>query len=484
MAKRSIGGGLVWMVARRLLLREAPGGSRVWWIALLATIVIGGGLVLLGVRSVAPPLAVAIAALGLLGGACVRALTPAVAVAVFGMSLGVAALVTVLGVTSGFEYELTARLARINGHVLISEYGQDFDEYPEMVARWRADPRVTAASPFAFATAAVVPATEETESEDGAVPEDRPEDRPVRPPAIAFVKGLDPARAFELPGVVAMLHGGDLTVLRPGDWQTPPGVALGRRLATRLGVKVGDFVRLVIPAELEGASGSLQRPPRFARFAVLDLLDTGVSEFDTSLALIHLSAGQALFFGEGRVTGVEFALRDPEDADAFAAEVTAAAGPNFRATTWRQQSEGTIAGLRQIRVAVALVLALLEVVAATALIASLLLLVRRKTAEIAALMALGADGRRVFWIFEAVGLLAGAVGALVGVLLGLLLSGLLAVYRYPLSGDVYPVEHLPVRLMALDVLLPGLAAVLLCGLVSGPVALIAAKQPLLPGLRR
>ena len=66
----------------------------------------------------------------------------------------------------------------------------------------------------------------------------------------------------------------------------------------------------------------------------------------------------------------------------------------------------------------------------------------------------------------------------------LLLSGLVALYRYPLSSDVYPVEHLPVRLTALDVLLPGLAAVLLCGLVSGPVALIAAKQPLLPGLRR
>lgn len=471
--------GLVWMVARRMLLRERGGGRRGWWIALLAIMVIGSGLVLLGVRSVGPPLAVAIAALGLLGGACVRALTPAVAVAVFGMSLGVAALVTVLGVTSGFEYELTARLSRINGHVLVSEYGQDFDEYPAMIARWRADPRVTAASPFGFATVAVVPANEEAQADEAV-----PEDRPVRPPAIALVKALDPAQASELPGVPAMLLGGDLAVLRAGDWQTIPGVALGRRLATRLGVQRGDFVRLVIPAELEGSSDSLQRPPRFARFEVLDLLDTGVSEFDTSLALIHLSAGQALFFGEARVTGVEFALRDPEDADGFAADVLAAAGPDFRATTWRQQSEGTIAGLRQIRAAVSLVLALLEVVAATALIASLLLLVRRKKAEIAALMALGADGRAVFWIFEAVGLLAGAVGALVGVLLGLLLSGLVALYRYPLSSDVYPVEHLPVRLTALDVLLPGLAAVLLCGLVSGPVALIAAKQPLLPGLRR
>jgi lipoprotein-releasing system permease protein len=310
-------------------------------------------------------------------------------------------------------------------------------------------------------------------------------DERLRTPAIAIVKAIDPALAADLVGVPEMLRGGDLAALRPGDVRVgPPGVALGHRLATRLGVRPGDFVRLVIPAELDGSAASVGRPPRHARFEVLDLLDTGVNEFDTSLALMHITAGQSLFFNEGRVTGVEFALRDPDDAESFGEAVTAEAGPNFRATTWRQQSEGTVAGLRQIRMVVSVVLGLLEVVAATALIASLLLLVRRKRAEIASLMALGADGRAVFWIFETVGLLAGAVGAVVGLLMGLLFSGLVAAYRYPLSGDVYPVDHLPVRLTALDVLMPGIAALVLCALVSGPVALIAAKQPLLPGLRR
>lgn len=477
-------GGLVWMVARRLLLRErgvkSTRAARLWWISAIATVVIGGLLVLLGVRSVIPPLAAGVASLALLGATCVRILTPAVAVAVFGMGLGCAALVTVLGVTSGFEHELTARLARVNGHVLVTEYGQDFDEYPEMVARWQEDPRVVAVSPFAYAMAAVVPAP--AEPEDG---EPDPEDSRLRSPAIAIVKAIDPVLAAEFPGVPTMLRSRDLaSVLRPGHLRTAPGIALGYRLATRLGVGPGDFVRLVIPAELDGSPESVGRPPRFARFEVMDVVDTGMTEFDTSLALMHLTAGQSLFFNEGRVTGVEFALTDPEDADEFGADVVAAAGPNFRATTWRQQSEGTIAGLRQIRAAVSLVLGLLEIVAATALIASLLLLVRRKRAEIAALMALGADGRAVFWIFEAVGLLAGAVGATVGVAMGLLLSGLVAAYRYPLSGDVYPVDHLPVHLTVVDVLAPGVAAVLLCALVSGPVALIAAKQPLLPGLQR
>jgi len=486
-------GALVWTVARRMLLREGRArkrGSRVMWIVGLAIVLLGCVLVVSGVRSVIPPLAAGVAALALLGAACVRTLTPAVAVAVFGMGLGCAALVTVLGVTSGFEHELTARLARINGHVLLLEYGQDFDEYPQVVARWREDPRVLGVSPFAYAMAAVVPAPVPGPGErrlEEAVPEDRseqaPEEERLRTPAIAVVKAIDPTLAAALPGVPAMLRGGDLAVLRPADVRRAPGVALGFRLAARLGVEVGDFVRLVIPAELDGSADSVARPPRHARFQVLDLVDTGMTEFDTSLALVHLSAGQSLFFDEGRVTGVEFALRDPEQADQVAAQLVET-GPTFHATTWRQQSEGTIAGLRQIRAAVSLVLGLLELVAASALIASLLLLVRRKRAEIAALMALGADGRTVFWIFEAVGLLAGTLGAAVGLGLGLLLSGLVAAYRYPLSGDVYPVDHLPVHLTLVDVVAPGIAAVVLCALVSGPVALVAAKLPLLPGLRR
>lgn len=473
---RGLRGSLIWLVAGRLILRERAGRRGGWLVpVLLAIVAIGSGLVFAGVRSVVPPLAAGVASLVLFGATCVRTLTPAVAVAVFGMGLGCAALVTVLGVTSGFEHALTSKLARVNGHVLLSEYGQDFDEYRRVIDRWRADPRVAAASPFAYAMAAVVPVPSE---------EAVPEDRSTRAPAIALVKGLDPALAAEMPGVPEMLGGGDLAALRPGSWDAKPGVALGHRLAQRLGVVKGDRVNLVIPAELDGTAASLGRPPRHATFEVLDLLDTGVTEFDTQLALVHLTAGQALFFGEARVTGIEFSLHEADDAETIADEMMAAQGRDFRATTWRDQSEGTVAGLRQIRVAVSLVLGLLEVVAATALIASLLLLVRRKRAEIAALMALGADGRAVFWVFEAIGLLAGAAGAAIGVGLGLLLSGLVAAYRYPLSGDVYPVDHLPVRLMALDVLGPGIAAIVLCALVSGPVALVAAKQPLLAGLRR
>lgn len=492
---------LIALVARRMLLRE--GGRRrrervtsvVLTVAIAAAIA-GAAATLLGVRAVAPPLVAGIASLVAVGLLCARYLMPAVAVAVFGTGLGCAALITVLGVTSGFERELVGRLSKIGGHVTLTEYGLDFDEYPRAVARWGPDPRVQAVSPFAFSTAAVVPVRSGGESDmseaSGAKEpgeEDMSGETRVRPidrnaPVIALVKGIDPKLAAGLPGTAAMLRGGDLSLVRPGDVRHGPAIALGSRLAARLEVKVGDTVRLVVPAELDGTAAAMSRPPRHGEYEVVDLLDTGVSDYDASLALVHLTAAQALFFAEDRVSGVEFALREPDRATAFAHEVVAAMGQGFRATTWEQQGEEVLAGLRQIRAAVSLVLGLLEVVAATALLASLLLLVRRKREEIAALMSLGADSRTIFAVFEAVGMFAGGLGALIGVGLGLAFGLMVAVFRYPLDPEVYPVDYLPFALSGLDIAGPAVAALIICALASGPVALVASRLPVLAGLGR
>ncbi|WAS90426.1 ABC transporter permease [Nannocystis punicea] len=491
---------LIALVARRMLLREGRRGagraaSAVLWTA-AALAIAGVAATLLGVRSVGPPLVAGMAALVAVGLACARHLMPAVAVAVFGTGLGCAALITVLGVTSGFERELVGRLSKVGGHVTLTEYGLDFDEYPQVVARWGPDPRVLAVSPFAFSTAAVVPLQKDGPEDrsnatgvEGHGQEDMSGETHVRPidrnaPVIALIKGVEPQLAAALPGTVAMLRAGDLRAIRPGDVRHGPAIALGSRLADRLGVKVGDSVRLVVPAELDGTAAAMTRPPRHGEYEVVDLLDTGVGDYDASLALVHLSAAQALFFAERRVSGVEFALREPDSASAFAQELVRSMGDGFRATTWEQQGEDVLAGLRQIRAAVSLVLGLLEVVAATALLASLLLLVRRKREEIAALMSLGADSRAIFAIFEAVGVFAGVLGTLIGVGLGLAFGWMVAVFRYPLDPEVYPVDHLPFALSWIDLAGPAMAALIICALASGPVALVASRLPLLAGLGR
>ena len=131
-----------------------------------------------------------------------------------------------------------------------------------------------------------------------------------------------------------------------------------------------------------------------------------------------------------------------------------------------------------------IILGLMSVVASSSLVASLLLIVRRKRHDVGVMMAVGSSSNLVFWVFEMVGIVAGLAGAVLGLLLGGLYCVIVEAYRYPLVGDVYPVDHMPVELGFLDAFVPALVAVSLCALASGPVALRASKTRLLSALGR
>lgn len=387
------------------------------------------------------------------------------AICMVGVAMAGASLTTTLAVARGFEREITRQLTRINGHLLVTKYGLDFFEYPAVAKRVLADPRVLAASPFAYATVALV--RENPEGEEAVAHEDTPR------PTVVIAKGLDPNWAAKMQGLPTLFDRGNLEGLRPGDTRHVPGIVLGHRVATRLGVEVGDRVRLVVPAEIDGASGP-DTPPRHASFEVLDRLRSGTAEIDDNLALVHLTAAQALFFREGRVTGIEFELADPAAVDRVVADLEDQLRAPYRMTTWKRTHGAFLVVLRQIRMALTLVLGLMVLVAASSVVTSLLLLVRRKRFEIGALAGLGADRRAVFWVFETVGVATGVIGALGGLVLGAAYGAVLAVVRMPLASDVYPIDHLPIAPGPVDALGPAVLAVALCALASGPVAARAA----------
>lgn len=466
---------LVRLVAGRLILRDVPAGRGVRRLLLGSAALLGGALLALalGVESLLLVGLVGMSAMALLAGVCLRLFTPAMAVSVIGVALSCASLTTALSVTSGFRLEITRAMARLNGHLLLTKYGLDFREYEALSDRWRSDPRVTAVSPFAYSMVAVVPEPGESET-DGDGPG----------PAIVVGKGIDPKRAAELDGIADVLGRGDLQGLRPGDTRHLPGIVLGQSLAAHLSLEIGDLVRVVVPAELDGRTGVLEGEPSFATFELTDLLSTGTSEFDRNLALMHITAGQALFFREGRVTGIEMELVDPGLADEVAADMQAELPTIYRVTTWKETNSALLIGLEQIRITVSLILGLMVLMAASSLIASLLLLVRRKRHDIAVLMALGSDRGLVFWTFEAVGAIAGLAGAAMGLSMGALFCAVIAGFDYPLGGDVYPVDHLPVAIELGDAFGPAGAAVLMCALASGPVAMLAARVGVIASLRR
>ncbi|MCX4243203.1 ABC transporter permease [Paraliomyxa miuraensis] len=480
---------VVRMMAARLMLRDDVPGPGVRKLGIVSAVVsVGCALPLvLGIHHLALVAGLGLASMGLLVWICLRLLSPAMAVSVVGVALACSSLMTALSVTAGFQLEITRALARLNGHVLLTKYGLDFFEYEAVADAWRAREPVIAASPFAYSMVAVVHepgASDDEDGDDGEPSAADEDDAPPAGPSIVIGKGLDPVRAAELDGFREVLGTGDpVAVLRPGDTRHVPGIVLGKGLAARLRAEVGSRVRVVVPAEVTGRDEP-PGPARHAPFEVLDILSTGTSELDRNLALMHISAAQALFFREGRVTGIEFELTDPELAEEVAATMTAELPPLYRISTWKETNSPMLIGLAQIRATLALVLGLMVVVSASSLIASLLLLVRRKRHDIAVTMAVGGSRSLIFWVFEAVGLLAGLMGAVLGLGLGGLYCLVIDAFRYPLGGDVYPVDHLPVVVQPIDALGPAGAAVLLCALASGPVAMLAARVHMLASLQR
>ncbi len=469
---------LVRMMASRLALRQGavPRRVRRLCIGALVVLAVGAGGIFAGQSNVGWVVATGAGSMALLVGLALRWFPTAMAVSVVGIALSCASLMTVLAVTTGFEQEIVRAIARLNGHVLVTKYGLDFREYEQLSERWQSDARVVAASPFAFSMVAVVRVSADAESEGA--------DHDARGPSVVVGKGIDPVRAAQMDGLLDALGGGSLDAVRPGGTLQIPGLVLGDALAREVGVGVGDRVRIVVPAELDGKSSAIAREPRHAEFEVLDLLHTGTSELDRNLALMHLTAAQSLFFREARVTGIEFQLTDPTLATEVAAEIEEDLGYPYRTSTWEQTNAPLLTSLRQVRVALAVILGLMTVVASSSLIASLLLIVRRKRHDVGVMLAVGGDRSLVFWVFESVGLLAGGAGAGLGLALGGLYCAVISAYRYPLVGDVYPVDHLPVVIMPLDALLPAAIAILLCGLASGPVAVNAAKTRLIAALGR
>lgn len=460
------------MLAGRLIGRRAapPRWAVVLkWIG-IATLVAATLALLFGLRGPFVIVSLWLATLAVLIAVLVARLRAMLVVSVLGLALGVASMFVVLGVGSGIEAVLVGSLARLNGHAMVNKYGLDFFEYEDVARALEADARVRAASPFVFGVGAVVvvdPEAEQTSSVDES-------------PIVVTIKGVDPERLAKFSAIEELFAVGGLASLRPADPHTRPGIALGVRLARRLGAEPGSIVRVVVPAEIRQDWDANDGRPRHGEFEVLGLLDTGFAEFDSSFAIVHLRAGQALVFGEARVSGVELELREPRIGAVvpIASELSERLNrplieqgkpPLYRTASWLENS-ATLISIRQTKGLLAVIVSLIVVVASSSLIGALLLMVRRERQHIGVLAALGAKPRQLFAAFELVGVSVGVLGSLLGLALGFISLLALRLLRFELDPEIYMFDRLPVAFVFLDMLIPTGLAVLVCAIVSGPIA--------------
>ena len=361
-------------------------------------------------------------------------------IGVGGVFLGVAALIVVLAVMTGFQDGIRDRIIAANPHLLVYQSGgAGLRDAAAVAERVRAVPGVRSATPFVHQQALFTTAAGGAQG--------------------GLIRGLDLRREAVRGDVQATLRSGSLRPLADGE----AAMLLGRELARVLGVVPGDSVTVISP---QGALTAVGMVPKMRRYTVAGTIEMGMYELDASLAYLALPAAQE-FAGLTGVTGIEVKLTDPFDAKRVGRAVAAALGFPFWVRDWMDMNRNLFAALQLEKYALFVVVTIIVLVAAFAIIGHLVLLVAEKRKEIGILKALGASGRSITAVFFAVGMTIGVVGTVAGSAVGLAVIWAQNTYKViRLAGDVYQIDYLPMKLTLADGLMVVGATLLLSFLAT------------------
>ncbi len=379
-----------------------------------------------------------------------------------GIALGVATLIIVMAVMNGFRTELIGRILGLNGHLAVYGEAASLTDFDAAAAKVRRVPGVVSATPLVegqvMATSAL-----------GA--------------AGALVRGIRPddirARALIADHIVS----GSLAGF--GD----DGVAVGDRLAHRLGLGVGGKVTLISPEGTDTAFGTV---PRLKTYRIAALFDVGYYEYDNSFIYIPLDAAQVFFRLPNAVSYLEVFVADADQSSAEARLIAAALGGQVRILDWQHANSGIVAAVEIERNVMFLILTLIIVVAAFNIISGMIMMVKDKGRDIAILRTMGASRGMVLRIFMLSGASIGVVGTLAGFVLGILVTRNLEAIREFLqnilhvklfAAEIYFFTRIPAQIDTREVATVVLMALALSFLATLYPSWRAARLDPVEGLR-
>jgi lipoprotein-releasing system permease protein len=376
-----------------------------------------------------------------------------------GVVVGVAALVFVMSMMNGFESELRTRILGVTSHITVFPRFMESMTNPEAVmADLNMVEGVTAAAPFIYYKAAV----ESKATGDGIV-----------------VRGVDP----ELEDAVTGL-GGKIIV---GEFDFSPnergesGIVVGKTLATRLDIVPGE--PLVI-FSLRGEKLRAGAQPKVKRFEVTGVFETGMYEYDASMAYISIPDAAELFKIDG-VTGIHLKTGDIFTADRVALDINRRFSDLYDAVDWKQMHRNLFSWMQLEKIGMFIALSLIIAVAAFNIISTLVMIVMEKRHEIGILKTMGSVPAAVSRIFMGIGLVVGMIGCLLGWGLGYLLCWLQNRFEIvSLPPEIYFISSLPIEPRPFDFLVVGVASILLCFLATIYPARRAAKLSVVEVLRQ
>lgn len=363
------------------------------------------------------------------------------ALSIAGVTVGVMALIVVIAVMAGFESDLKSRIMGVRPHLVITRTHGKFTDYDAVLDKIASIHGIRSASPY-IKTQVVL--------------------RTNSRAAGAVLKGIDTRREA---GAIQRIDTHRLTARalareKTHDAHALPGIILGKELAANLGVIRGDDIYIISPRGMLSPIGHI---PSMERFEVVDVFESGMYEFDGTLAFIELSEAQKMLRMHGTVSGIEIRLENIDRASAIAREVRQRLGAGYTIQDWKQMNSNLFSALQLEKTVMFIILTLIILVAAFNIAGSLVMMVMEKRKDIAILKAMGATARSIGRIFVLKGLAIGLIGTILGTAAGLGLC--FVIQRYPivrLPADVYYITTLPVNLKLVDVVLIAACALVIC----------------------
>ena len=379
-------------------------------------------------------------------------------VSTMGVVLGVASLVVVFGVTSGFEREFQDKVLALNAHLIVQAYGDaDFQEMDDIQRRLAGMPGVVRMAPFLFSAGEVM---------IGRVG--------ANLKGIDLKTGADELRRALVKGAVEDLAkpaSCDLPSTTPRKTSIDVGrIAIGAELAHKLRAGIGDCITIMVPF----SSGATDAPVSY-QFKVTGIFRMGFNEYDTRLAYVSIADALRLASVRRLVSGVELRFSDPMAALTVSQDVQHRLGSPHHLVDWKELNGNLFRALLLQKVFIALILVIIVVVAAFNIVASLTMIVLSKVREVAILKSMGASSTMVARIFLIGGTTVGLIGTGLGIGYGLLVCLLARLYGYPLDPKVYLIGELPVQIRPEE--LVGVAAGDDPDLVAGDAVSVDARQP-------
>ena len=342
-----------------------------------------------------------------------------------GIALGVATLIIVMSVMNGFRADLLGRILGLNGDLGVYAMSGGLVDFDAAAQTVREIPGVTRVTPIVEGQ---VMATSET----GA--------------AGALVRGIRPDDLRSLPLLANHIIQGSLA-----DF-SDDGVAVGDRLARRLGLAVGSSITLVSP---EGTATAFGTMPRVKTYNVVALFNVGMYEYDNSFIFVPLDAAQLFFRLPDAVSGLQVFTADPDRIREQRRLIGAALAGRVRIVDWQQANSSLFNAVEIERNVMFLILTLIIVVAAFNIISSMIMMVKDKGRDIAILRTMGASRSMILRIFVLSGASIGVIGTIAGFVLGLVFTNNIEAIRQAIqriigtdlfAAEIYFFTRIPARI--------------------------------------